>query len=166
MEGGDSFPSARSPLTVAEAGHCAMTSGVVLDLQYQRTLLGRGTAASEAVTVPDDRAAGPALPDLFWAVLCHDIFARRGAAVCTDAHKAVFNPRSNDYILVGGSLKEVSLLSLQTDVETPAEGQTRALPPSWARWLIGRLSVVHTLTRTRKTRSILGRRRSSACHFF
>ena len=31
------------------------------------------------------------------------------------------------------SLKEVSLLLLQTDVETRAEGQTRALPPSWAR---------------------------------
>ena len=38
----------------------------------------------------------------------------------------------------------MSLLSLQTDVETRAEGQTRALPPSWARWLIGRLSVVRT----------------------
>ena len=31
--------------------------------------------------------------------------------------------------------------------------------------LIGCLSVVRTLTRTRKTRSIIGRRRSSACHY-
>ena len=69
------------------------------------------------------------------------------------------------YLCSSGLLKEVSLLSLQTDVETCAEGQTRALPPSWDRWLIGRLSVVRTLTRTQKTRSILGRRWSSACHF-
>ena len=47
-------------------------------------------------------------------------------------------------------------------VETCAEGQTRALAPSWARWLIGRLSVVRILIRTRKTRSIFGRRQSSA----
>ena len=72
--------------------------------------------------------------------------------MCNKRDKSYYTCNTyNLYVSTAGTIpKEVSFLSLQTDVETRAEGQTRALPPSWARWLICRLSVVRTFTRTRK----------------
>ena len=60
-------------------------------------------ATSEKITVPDDRAAEPALPNLLRAVLYHGVFAGQGSpaplvltASGTDARKAALDPRFDD----------------------------------------------------------------------